>query len=247
MLAQLKMFLKTDSDSGLHSNKSSLLHGVIMENIDSEYAKVLHTTGLNPFTSNLVKEESQYIWTVTTLNKEAYEKIIQVLLSSDFNEFVIKHNNLKVQITDKRLTTKRKSELIERFYHSEVGNQFQIRFITPTSFKSNGQYVIYPDIPFIFKNLMNKYNASSDEEMFDDEDTFKQIVNNTKIIRYNLRTTAYNLEGVKIPSFVGNITIKVSGTDTIRRFIRLLLEFGEYSGIGIKCSLGMGGVELLKN
>ncbi len=247
MLAKLKMVLKTDSNAVLNSYKASLLHGVIMEHIDREYAEGLHTTGLNPFTSNLIKKEEKYIWTVTTLNKKSYEKIMQVLLSSDFNEFVIKHNNMKVQITDKKLETKPKSELMEKFYHCEVENQFHIRFITPTAFKSNGQYIIYPDIPFIFKNIMNKYNASSNEDVFDDEDTFEQIINNTKIIRYNLMSTVFSMEGVKIPSFVGNITLRVNGTDTIKRFIRLLLEFSEYSGIGIKCSLGMGGVKLLKD
>ena len=52
--------------------------------------------------------------------------------------------------------------------------------------------------------------------------------------------------GVRIPAFIGKITMRVDGTETMRRFVRLLLEYSEYSGIGIKCSLGMGAVRLEK-
>ena len=31
----------------------------------------------------------------------------------------------------------------------------------------------------------------------------------------------------------------------MKRFIRLLLQYGEFSGVGIKCSLGMGAIKLL--
>ena len=65
-------------------------------------------------------------------------------------------------------------------------------------------------------------------------------MNHTSIQQYQLRSTAFSLEGVKIPAYLGTIALRVRGTNTMADFANLLLQFGEYSGVGIKTSLGMG-------
>jgi len=65
------------------------------------------------------------------------------------------------------------------------------------------------------------------------------------VIRYDLKSVSFSLEGVKIPSFIGKITIKLHGTDTMANFVNMLFEFGEYSGVGIKTSLGMGYMKII--
>lgn len=65
-------------------------------------------------------------------------------------------------------------------------------------------------------------------------------------MRYDLKSTTFSLEGVKIPSFIGKITIKITGTQTMANFAHMLFEFGEYAGVGIKTALGMGYVKMLK-
>ena len=66
------------------------------------------------------------------------------------------------------------------------------------------------------------------------------------LTRYELRSTSFSLEGVRIPSFVGRMTLKMTGTQTMSNFARMLFDFGCYSGIGIKTALGMGAVRILK-
>ena len=41
-------------------------------------------------------------------------------------------------------------------------------------------------------------------------------------------------------------TKEATSTDTAAKFIRLLLEFGEYSGVGIKTGLGMGAIQIIR-
>jgi CRISPR-associated endoribonuclease Cas6 len=53
------------------------------------------------------------------------------------------------------------------------------------------------------------------------------------------------MEGVKIPSFVGKITFRMHGAQTMTNLAQMLFRFGEYSGIGIKTALGMGAVKML--
>lgn len=241
------MILKTDNEMYFNINKSSLLHGVIMENIDSEFVDELHGKGLNPFTSTIMKTGDEWVWSICTLNITAYEKIILKFIDSSFDGFEIVHNKTNVKIISKKLETKEKSELVREFYNNNSENYISIRFVTPTAFKSNGKYVFYPDLELIFKSLMNKYSQCTDNESFLDDDTLNNIIQNTIIAKYNLKSVLFNMEGVKIPGFVGKIRIKMTGAETMKKFIKMLFEFGEYSGIGIKCSLGMGKIELTED
>ena len=114
------------------------------------------------------------------------------------------------------------------------------------SFKSYGRYINYPDLRLIYQSLMNKYDSVLKEASMFDEDTLDMLVEGSEIVKYNLRSYLFPLQGVKIPSFFGSMTIKVTSTDTAAKFIRLLLEFGEYSGVGIKTGLGMGAIQIVR-
>ena len=59
-----------------------------------------------------------------------------------------------------------------------------------------------------------------------------------------LMSTYFHMEGVKIKSFKGKITLKIHGPKQFVNLINLLLRFGEYSGVGIKASIGMGAINV---
>ena len=54
------------------------------------------------------------------------------------------------------------------------------------------------------------------------------------------------MEGVRIPGFQGEVTIKINGPQQMVNMAWMLAEFGTYSGVGIKTSLGMGGMMILE-
>ena len=82
---------------------SSNLQGVIMENIDNEYADILHTQGYNPYSQYVYTKDNKVIWCINTLDEKAYDKIIQRLLDDKFNEFTIKNRETPIKITEKRI------------------------------------------------------------------------------------------------------------------------------------------------
>lgn len=108
------------------------------------------------------------------------------------------------------------SELMNQFYNESGQKYYDVEFITPTSFKSNGKYMIYPDLGMIYRSLMKKYSIVSEQNMYD-EDTLEQLVNYSNITRYRLQSTLFPLEGVVIPSFKGNISVRIHGSDTMSR------------------------------
>lgn len=241
MYAELKMELDNET---LDYKQSSNLQGVIMEHIEEEYAEILHQSNLKPYSQCVVKQDDKRIWYIRTVTQEAYKKMIIPL--SQLNEFEIKNGQIHVNIVRRNFETHAENELLKEFYEIPANRFLNLTFQTPTAFKSNGKYVFYPDIRMIYQSLMMKYTASSEEMDMIDEDTLEQLTQNSEIVRYHLRSMSFPLEGVNIPGFVGSIRLKIKGTGTMARYARMLMKYGQYSGVGIKTAMGMGAIRLME-
>lgn len=241
MYAELKLELDNET---LDYKQSSNLQGVIMEHIEEEYAEILHQSNLKPYSQCVVKQDDKRIWYIRTLTQEAYKKMIIPL--SQLNEFEIKNGQIHANIVRRDFESRAENELLKEFYEIPANRFLNLTFQTPTAFKSNGKYVFYPDIRMIYQSLMMKYTASSEEMDMIDEDTLEQLTQNSEIVRYHLRSMSFPLEGVNIPGFVGSIRLKIKGTDTMARYARMLMKYGQYSGVGIKTAMGMGAIRLME-
>jgi CRISPR-associated endoribonuclease Cas6 len=118
--------------------------------------------------------------------------------------------------------------------------------LTPCAFKSRGKYVLMPTLKLIYQSLMNKFDSNAVDFSIKSDEVLEQLETYSEIVGYNLRSTHFHLEGVRIPSFVGRIGIKVHGPQPLVNLVHFMLAFGEYSGVGIKCALGMGGIRIIK-
>ncbi len=240
MLAELRLKLRTNDEVNVF--QSSNLHGVIMEKIDTEYAEQLHNLRLNPYSQHIERRDGT-VWVIMTYTKEAYDQIIVPFMDRDFDRFELTGKEIEVIIESKEVKVLPKKELLDHFYNIDSDRYINIEFITPTSFKSNEVYQIFPNVELIYRSLMKKYSASGNMIM-DDEDTLEELVKCSRIVRYNLRSCFFPLEKVRIPGFKGDLSIKISGKQTLVNYARLLFEFGEFSGVGIKCSMGMGAMKI---
>lgn len=166
MLAQLRMKLEVDKEEfGYY--QSSNMQGVLMERLESDYAEQMHISGLKPYSQYIVGG-SQKEWVVNTLTKEAYQKIISPLLDRAFTEFMIEKKNMHIKILSKELKSLDKKELLDEFYSNTYDRYINLRFLTPTSFKSRELYINMPDSRFIYQSLMNKYSSAAEGmDMYD--------------------------------------------------------------------------------
>lgn len=243
MLARLDLKLKCTER--LSYQMSSLFHGALMEMLPKEYGEHLHHSQLHPYTQHLEMREKEWYWIVCCLEEMSVQYIIRdVLFNLEFLE--IRKRNLQVHIVGKQYHEIRQKELLNHFYEMQGRRYTELHFLTPTAFKQRGRYIFYPDIRCIYQSLMNKYDAVAKEESMIDEEALTQLYENTQIIRYDLKSVYFYLEGVKIPAFIGKVTIKMAGTQTMANFAHLLFEFGTYAGIGIKTALGMGAYRILE-
>lgn len=243
MFRCLEMELNTGE---LDYRKASSLQGVLFERMLPEYAKMLHEQRRHPYSQYLVGGASTTLWRVNTLDEEANRQILQPLLSETFTSFELKKAKQVVAIKSKHLRELDQGRLMEEFYNHKAERYFHVSVLTPAAFKQRGRYVIYPDLRLLYQSLMNKYSAVLEDMDMMDEDTLEALAQGSGITAYRLRSVRFPMEGITIPSFVGTFTVKVSGTDTMARYVRMLFRFGEYAGIGIKTAMGMGAMRLLE-
>ena len=243
MLAQLIMELDGDP---VHYMMSSNLQGVIYENIDSVYVDELHANRLHPYSQCLLRENEKCFWVIKTFTKNSFEKIILPLQNSRFKNFSIKNGTCHCDVRKKTLITENRDDLYREFCEEAGRKYITLEFLTPTSFRQNNHNIIFPDLRLIYQSLMNKYSSSSDSiEMFDQE-TLDQITEQSEIVNYNLKSVYFPMEGIKIPGFKGKITIKFGGSETMSKYVKMLVRFGEYSGVGIKTAMGMGAIRIVE-
>lgn len=241
MLNKIRLKLVCEENIKLHTNMASLFHGFIMEHIPYEYAEKMHVSGLRPFTQTLIRENDEFFWQITTLNDEAYEHIAKKILECD--KIKLQNKNIEIDISQVTAVRTGVDELFEKNYFGSVADRFvQLEFLTPTSFKMGGKYVFIPDSTLILSGLVKKFDAFSETVKSGDEQLLKEIAQSVSVHDFRISSRYFSVERVKIPGFYGTVTMKVSGSETLVKFVNMLADFAEFSGVGIKTALGMGAV-----
>ena len=239
MLAQINIELEAN---GLNSNMGSLFHGYLMENIDSAYAEYFHYNTTNPFTSCIFKDlkEDKFFWRVTTFNQKAYDMLMSYFSKGIPEKIYLKNKDLEINVKSFSIQKKSYEDLF-----LECSERKRIRLISPTSFKSNGVTHIFPNISTLICGVIEKINQHSDSTELKDKKIIEELLEKVYIKDYNLRTKIFHLEGVKIKGFMGTMDLAIRGEDNrLNNVLNFLILMSEYTGLGIKTSLGMGGIKV---
>ena len=243
MLARLSIVLDAE-DVDYH--KSSLLQGVLLERLDSKYVNFLHHQQMHPYSQYVQRTETGMVWHIQTLNKEAYEQIIVPFAEGD-NFFEIKHTGKMVSMVRKEIEMVKKEQLMADFYNEAAVHSLTFEVVTPMAFKQGGHYAILPDVRLICQNLMQRYSAVSGNIDMMDREALEQITDKVFVARHRICSRLFPLEGHNLPGFCGSVTLRCQGTETMARYLRLLLSFGEFSGVGIKTAMGMGAMRIRRD
>ena len=241
---KLKMILQQEDKNKYSYYMGSLLQGVLMEMMEKDYAQYLHISNLHPYSQCIYNKNDRLVWEINCLNEEAKLKIIDKLLDNTFQNINLKHRKETLQISTKELEYISYKELSDQYYMGQGERYIPIKFVTPVSFKKDGEYMIFPSERLIFQSLMKKYDASSESFQVYTDEVLEHYEKYSQITKYRLRSVPYYLEGVKIPAFMGELTIRVKGPQQMVNLAWMLVKFGTFSGIGIKTGLGMGGMHI---
>ncbi len=224
---------------------ATFFHGWLMRQLDENFVVELHQTGTNPYTLFTKETATTVEFIIALLNQQAAEKISSRLLHSELHSFNLTSSTQKeFKIIEKNISELDEKDLADIFYRPEIiGNTFQIKFLTPTSFKSEGEYTLLPDLRLLLQSLMKKYSFAFEGNERVDRELLQELCATTRIISHRLSSDYYQIHRSFIPAFKGEIRIRCKGNQTIVNYLAMLLRFAEYSGVGIKTSMGMGAVQ----
>ena len=243
ILQTLEMTLKTPRGEWLPPSVGSILQGIIMQNMDSGLADELHKQGLRPYSQHIFYRNGEPIWRINALDGVAAEGIIEPLCAAEMDSIYLQAKNMRVEII--------KKDILRDMKYQELANKFLlldnaprnvvVQLITPTTFRSAGNYMIYPTVEHILQSAYNRWNEFAVGIPLRDPDILRHMAEHTRIKGYKLKMTQFSLEGIQIPAFKGELELRISGPDALVGLELMVLAFAEVSGIGIKTAIGMGG------
>ncbi len=242
----MEFILELPKNEKIHQAMGSILQGALMEIIGSESAKKLHDEGLRPYSQYIYfdKNKNVPIWRVNVLNEWACEKILIPLMQQ--RQIFLRHKNYSVNLLKYNIVSEESYEdMAERFMsnNAPMSKGVALDFVTTASFRRDGRNVIFPEIYLILQSLLNRWNSFSNSFVIDGENLPHILANFFIIKEYNFYSQLFLLEHQKIEGFCGRMSANFKGDNTTNRLLGLLLEYGNYTGVGIKTALGMGAVK----
>jgi CRISPR-associated endoribonuclease Cas6 len=227
------------------------LQGALMGLIDSSYAEHLHGTSINPYSQYIrlsedeAKGQGQVLqWNISALNEEAAAQLHAPFLTGTVPELSLTTPGVKAtveRISESAVVSA--ADLGSIFYSVADTSRFRLTFATPTAFRSDGEYVFWPSPRLVFQSLAMKHSAiTANEEP--DQGLIDELARAIRMTSYRLASQQFSIGGRWVPGFTGTATFTVRGAPTLRSYVAMLLRFGEFSGCGIKSSMGMGALEV---
>ena len=243
-MVQYRFSVRTSDGRPVFASMSYPIYAWLLSQVPVSYGTLLHEQGQKPVSQYLYKEQKsgQFIWTVSCLDETSEEVFTPVL--SNLHEIPLHSRFLKIEFLD---TVSLPS--LEDFMKAAKGQPetsfSRLAFRSPTAFKHDGNYVIFPEVPLIVQSLTEKWNGVFPDYPLNDPEALETFRQGLKITDYHLKSCRFPMKKTQIPSFTGEITVRVRLPLLMMELWKYLAYFSRFSGIGIKTTLGMGGVSFI--
>lgn len=245
-IMSIELVIVADPSIKIVQSIGSVLHGVLIELVGTDYAGQLHEAGLRPYSQYVYfdKAKKQYIWHLSAVTADAVNRIVRPMLEMPEKIF-LKQKRGHLYIKDRTILEETSYKaLIQMFWRSDVFyTQAILQCVSTTSFKVDKQYTIFPEAFRIYRYLLRQWNQFSTFEAMDNDSLLELLESGVFIRDYNLRMGIYGLEGIKIRGFRGQFVMQFKRNEELQRVLALLSYYSQFTGLGIKTALGMGGVK----
>lgn len=242
MISRYELTLSPPDGTALSPDCAYRLYSWLLSRIPEEQGEALHSQEDHPISQYLSCSRSggPGVWHIALLNDAAHELFVPVL--ENVRSIDLHTGTLAVSAINHE-AEKTPKEIILSGRAANTGRA-SLQFVSPASFRQAGRYVIYPQEKLIIGSLVKRWNSFCPEYRMDDEDALQMLENSVRITDYSLRTVRFRLKNALIPCFTGKITLSAGLPLPLAELWNALLCWAEYSGIGIKTALGMGGVQV---
>ena len=243
MLTQYLLTLFPDRPCHPRPEWGYRLYAALLEEAPSSFSSGVHEDMVTPVSQFVTAQDNSLLWIVNLLGRDSesalgplLEQAMHFRLQKDNTVlFVQERRSWNIPDVDNLLTL---GASHSRMHH--------LRFCTATAFKSRGQYLNLPTSRLIVQSLIKKWNGCFPDCPIEDADGegMEAIAAGLRCRQFRLRDRTYFLKGSAIPGFVGELMLENRWGGFHRQLASALLLFSAYAGVGIKTTLGMGGVQV---
>lgn len=228
----------------LNQSMGSVLQGALMERLSKEWGEKLHEQQVHPYSQYVMIQGQKPVWRIATLTEEAFEHIYLPLSTCEALD--VYNVGCRIGLKNAHILREETYESLEEkhWMQDKKVHHIDLRFITSTSFKTQGTYATYPMPHLIFKGLMKKWNHFSKGSELTESHLADQLATQMEITNYHLHMHPYSVEGRRIKAFRGEWRIGYFKNQIASQMAAMLLDYANFCGSGIKVAMGMGGTEV---
>lgn len=240
MITQYRFSLTPDRDCRGRPEWAYPLYAALLEQGPAGFGEWVHRDSISPV-SQFVLPGKTPEWHVTLLGEQA-ERMLGPVLD---RALPLQLHRERVCLTPTLMETRRVPDPDALFAQAAAAGPFQeLQFVTPTAFKSRGAYQILPSVRLILQSTVKKWNGCFPDCPIEDEDGqgLEALAAGLLCRRLNLRDGIYQMKGRTLPGFTGSLLLENRLEGFHQQLASALLLFAGFAGVGIKTTLGMGGV-----
>lgn len=237
-----KIRLHPETDLVVRREWAYRLYAALLAMGTEQFGDAVHRDGITPISQHLERDGNELVWYVSLFGQQAADTLGGVL--ERHNRFYLKKGNIVLTVIDRsRQPIPDAGQFLQ--LGEGCGGRHRLDFHTPAAFKTGGRYCCIPTQRLILQNLVKQWNGCFPECPIEDEDGegIDSMAHGLDCTDYLLHSRSYYLKGNAIPGFTGWMTLENRLTGFHRELADALLIFSRYTGIGIKTTLGMGGVQ----
>ena len=246
MLTRYEFLLRPDKACRPRQEWGYRLYAALLREAPTRFGLEAHGGDVTPISQHLkTGGEGPLIWSVALLGQSAEDVLCGPLEA--LRELQLEKDGVCFSV--EKLRTERVPDAASLLAAAtEHSGTHPLLFRTSTAFKSRGQYLNLPTARLIIQSLMKKWNGCISECPIDDEDGegMEAIAAGLRCRSFQITDQRFYLKGNSVPGFTGRITLENRLSGFHRQLADALLLFSEYAGVGIKTTLGMGGVQRLR-
>jgi CRISPR-associated endoribonuclease Cas6 len=239
MLTRYRLTVQVPADSRPGPAWGYRLYAALLEQTPPEFGEAVHRDAVTPVSQFFARSGDDWVWTVSLLG-EGCGQLLGPLLAQT-RTISLRQCPVAVTRTAQAAVDDVETLLTRAAGHSGLHT---LHFETATAFKSQGRYVNLPTPWLVVQSLVKKWNGCFPDCPIEDTDGqgVAALAAGLRFTGFRLRDQRYVLKGSAIPGFVGTVTLENDLHGFHRQLADALLLFAAYAGVGIKTTLGMGGV-----
>lgn len=131
-----------------------------------------------------------------------------------------------------------------------IDTRYALRFLSPTSFRSQEMHYPLPDPVLVFQSWLLRWNAFAPEQLGLDVNTLDVVREHMAIGRHCIETRIVQFNRFAQVGFVGTVSYQVVKqnllNDDLLRRLNILADYAPFCGTGHKTTQGMGWTERLR-